>query len=83
MDAGTTIDVTITGAGFQAGATVTLENGSGPAPTADVTFVSADGLTIEATVTAHKNAKAAVWDVRVTNSDASTDVLIDGFTVIK
>jgi hypothetical protein len=45
--------------------------------------VSADGLTIEATVTAHKNAKAAVWNVRVTNPDDSTGVLIDGFTVIK
>jgi len=83
MQAGTQVDVVITGSGFADGASVTFENGAGVAPTADVTFVSADGLTIEATVTAHKNAKAAVWDVRVTNPDASTGVLIDGFAVIK
>ena len=83
MQAGTQVDVIITGFGFVAGATVTFENGTGVAPTADVTFVSADGLTIEATVTAHRNAKAAVWDVRVTNPDASTGTLTAGFTVIK
>ena len=83
MSAGTTIDVTITGSGFAEGASVTFENGAGVAPTADVTFVSGDGLTIEATITAHKNAKAAVWDVRVTNPDTSSGVLIDGFTVFK
>lgn len=80
MQAGTSIDVTITGSGFQAGATVTFENGRGPAPAANVTSV--DGVTIEATVTAHKNAKLGVpWDVRVTNPDGSSDVLVGGFTV--
>jgi hypothetical protein len=83
MNAGTTIDVTITGSGFVDGASVTFENGAGVAPTAAVTYVWPDGSTIEATVTAHRNAKAEVWDVRVTNPDASTGVLIDGFTVIK
>jgi hypothetical protein len=82
-DAGTMTDGTITGEGFQAGATVSFANGTGAAPTADVTYVSADGLTIEAVVTAHKNAKAAVWDVRVTNPDASTGTLTAGFTVIR
>jgi hypothetical protein len=82
MQAGTQVDVIISGSGFVDGASVTFENGTGVAPTADVTFVWPDGLTIEATVTAHKNAKDAVWDVRVTNPDASTGVLIDGFTVI-
>jgi hypothetical protein len=62
---------------------VSFANGSGKAPTADVTYVSADGLTIEEVVTANKNAKAAVWDVRVTNPDASTDTLTAGFTVIQ
>ena len=82
MTAGTTVNVTITGSGFQSGASVTFENGSGVAPTATVTSVGPGGLTIVATVTAHKNAKAAVWDVRVTNPDASTGALIDGFTVV-
>jgi hypothetical protein len=85
MSAGTTIDVSITGTGFQAGATVTFENGSGPAPTADVTYVWPDGLTIEATVTAPGGGPPGerVWDVRVTNPDTSTGVLIDGFTVTR
>ncbi len=76
------IDVTISGSGFQAGATVTFENGSGPALSANVTSV--DGTTIEATVTVHKKAKRGVsWDVRVTNPDSSSDVLVGGFTVIQ
>ncbi|KKK98325.1 hypothetical protein LCGC14_2643890, partial [marine sediment metagenome] len=52
MTAGTWINVTITGSGFQSGATVTFLNGSGPAPAAEVTNVSPDGLTIGATITA-------------------------------
>ena len=82
MPAGATIDGAITGSGFQAGATVTFENGIGVAPSANVTSVSADGTTIEATATAHKNAKPGVsWDVRVTNPDGSSAVLVGGFTV--
>jgi hypothetical protein len=82
MAAGTSIAVTIGGSGFMAGATVTFENGLGVAPSAKVTSVS--GTTIEAAVTAHKNAKPGVlWDVRVTNPDGSSDVLGGGFTVTK
>jgi hypothetical protein len=44
---------------------------------------SVSSTTIEAVITAHKNAKAAVWDVRVTNPDTSSGVLIGGFTVIE
>jgi hypothetical protein len=81
MPPGTTIDVTITGSGFAAGADVTFENGRGPAPRADVTTVV--GNTIEATVTTHKNAKPGiVWDVRVTNPDGSTGVLAGDFNVL-
>ncbi len=80
MKAGATIDVTISGSGFQAGATVTFANGKGQVPAANVTSV--DATTIEATVTAHRKAKPGVkWDVRVTNPDGSSDVLVDGFTV--
>jgi hypothetical protein len=81
MQAGTQVAVVISGSGFQAGATVTFENGAGVAPTADLTSVNS--TTIEAVITAHKNAKAAAWDVRVTNSDGSTGVLTGGFTVIQ
>ncbi len=80
MPAGTSIDVTISGSGFVAGAEVSFENGSGPSLRANVTSV--DGTTIEATVTAHRKAKLGVpWDVRVTNPDGSSDALVDGFTV--
>ena len=80
VQAGATIEVTITGSGFQAGATVTFENGLGPAPAANVTFV--DSATIEATVIAHKKAKTGIlWDVRVTNPDGSSGVLVGGFSV--
>jgi hypothetical protein len=80
MQAGTSGVATITGSGFVAGAEVNFENGSGPAPKAKVTSV--DGTTIQATVTPHRKAKVGVqWDVRVTNPDGSSDVLVDGFTV--
>ncbi len=81
MQAGTQVDVIISGSGFVDGASVTFENGAGVAPTADVTSVNS--TTIEAVITAHKNAKAAAWDVRVTNPDASTGTLTAGFTVIR
>jgi hypothetical protein len=85
MDAGAVINVTITGSGFEPGATVTLENGAGPAPAAGVTYVSLDGLTIDATIAAPGGGPQGmrVWDVRVTNTDSSTDVLADAFTVVK
>jgi subtilisin family serine protease len=83
MQAGITVDVIITGTGFAAGTEVTFENGSGPAPAASVTSVSADGTTITATVTARSAGppRNRVWDVRVTNPDGSSGVLVDGFTV--
>ena len=79
------ISVTITGSGFQPGATVTLESGAGPTPDADVTDVSLDGFTIEATITAPGGGPPGtrVWDVRVTNPDSSTDVLEGAFAVVK
>ena len=79
MQAGTSIDVTISGRGFASGAEVTFENGPSLVPVANVTSVGS--RTIEAVVTAHKNAKDAVWDVRVTNPDDSFDVLVGGFTL--
>ncbi len=82
MQAGTTIDVTITGSGFEAGADVTFENGSGPTPSAS-NIVVVDASTITATVTAKSGGppRDRVWDVRVTNPDGSSGVLVGGFTV--
>ncbi|MDH3675505.1 MAG: hypothetical protein OES12_08415, partial [Anaerolineae bacterium] len=82
MQAGTTIDVTITGSGFVIGANVTLENGNGPAPTAS-NIIVADGTTLTANLTAKGSGppRDRLWDVRVTNLDGSTGVLEGGFTV--
>ncbi|HKJ69386.1 MAG TPA: hypothetical protein VKA68_15620, partial [bacterium] len=83
MQAGTTVDVIIYGSGFVSGASVTFENGNGPNPTASNISVPDGGTTITATVTAKSGGppRNRVWDVRVTNPDGSTDVLVDGFTV--
>lgn len=82
MTAGTTVNVTITGSGFAASASVTFENGSGKTPIATVTLAA--GTTIEATVTVGSGGprRPRVWDVRVTNPDNSTGVLADEFTVV-
>ena len=63
--------VTITGTGFQAGATVTL----GGTPATGVTAVSSTSIT--ATTAAHG---AGAVDVVVTNSDAQAGTLTQGFT---
>ena len=80
---GNSVAVVITGSGFQDGAAVSLEGGSGPTPEVlDVVVV--DSTTITATIQT-KNAgppKARYWDVRVTNPDGGTGVLAGGFTVI-
>jgi hypothetical protein len=82
MDAGTSIDVTITGSGFIGNAEVIFENGKGPAPTAsEVIVVNAN--TITATVTAKSGGppRDRKWDVRVSNPDGSSGVFEGGFTV--
>jgi hypothetical protein len=85
MSAGSTMAVTITGSDFQPGASVIFENGSGPEPIADVTYVSPDGLTIDATITVAGGGRRGerVWDVRVINPDASTGTLPAGFMVFR
>ena len=80
--AGSSVDVTITGSGFEGGATVALENGNGPAPTVSNTTV-VDGTEITATISTKSGGpkRDRLWDVRVTNPDGTSDVLVDGFTV--
>jgi hypothetical protein len=79
---GTSVDVIITGSGFVTGALVTLSNGSGPTP--NVSVVSLDGTTINATISIKSGGPrgSSSWDVTVTNPDSSADTLADGFTVI-
>ncbi len=83
MNAGSTMDVTISGSGFASGTDVTFENGSGPTPEASNISVTSDGTSVTATVTAKSGGppRPRVWDVRVTNPDGSTGVLSGGFTV--
>ena len=59
--------------------------GTSPQRTAEVTFVSADGFTIEATITAPGGGRRGirVWDVRVTHPDGSTGTRTAAFTVIR
>ena len=68
VQAGGSVDVTISGSNFAAGVSVTFENGSGPAPTMS-NVVVVDGNTITTTIsTSTKGPKRTrVWDVRVTN----------------
>jgi hypothetical protein len=82
MQAGISTSVIINGSGFVDGVEVTFENGNGPAPTTSE-VVGIDANTITATVTAKSGGppRDRVWDVRVTNPDGSSGVLVDGFTV--
>ena len=81
--AGFSVDVTITGSGFQEGASVSLEGGSGPTPKVSNIKIT-DSNTITATISTKAGGppRERYWDVRVTNPDAGTDVLPGNFTVI-
>jgi hypothetical protein len=83
MQAGTTINVAITGSSYVAGADVTFENGNGPTPVAANIDVAPDGNSLTASINAKKGGppRNRVWDVRVTNPDGSSAVLTAGFTV--
>jgi PKD repeat protein len=76
-------DATITGSGFAVGASVTFENGSGPAPKASNIIVTENGTIITVTIKLKSGGppRNRQWDVRVTNPDSSTGVLVGGFTV--
>jgi hypothetical protein len=81
VKAGSSVDVIITGSGFQSGLNVAFENGAGPTPAASINEVS--GSEIKATVTARSGGPKTnrAWDVRVTNPDGQSFVLARGFTV--
>jgi hypothetical protein len=76
------INVIITGSGFAAGVSVTLENGSGPAPTvSNVVWLSATSITATFTAKAGGPRRDRLWDVRVTNPDGTSVVVPGGLTV--
>ncbi len=82
VQSGGSVDVTITGTGFEAGATVSLEGGDGPTPTVSVTSVDSS-TTIMTRITTKNGGppRNRSWDVRVTNPGGATGVLGNGFTV--
>jgi len=73
--------VTITGTGFQSGASVSLINGAGPSPSISVDVVTDTTITVTMTIKDGGPPRDRIFDVQVTNPDLSSDVLIDGFTV--
>ena len=77
-----TILFTITGSGFQNGAVVTFEGGLG-LPQEIITTQVVNSTTIVLLMTPRNDGTLGpqVWDVRVTNPDNSTTVLLDAFTV--
>ena len=82
----TTVDVTITGTGFAADATVDLQNGEGTDPAVSAVAVDVDGETITATFTIGKTSgprRDRPWDVVVTNPDGTSAALVGGFTVLR
>jgi hypothetical protein len=81
--ADTTVVLTIAGSGFVNGAVVIFEGGQGIA--SEVTAVQVlNHTTIRATVNVRADASfgAQTWDVRVTNPNGATTILVDAFTVI-
>jgi hypothetical protein len=84
MKSGTsTTSFTITGTNFVGGATVTFQNGTGPAPTASAVTVNSSGTIITATVTVPAGGapRNRVWDVKVTNPNGQSAVISQAFTV--
>ncbi len=81
MSANSTREVVVSGSGFDLNAVLSFENGSGP--TLEVSIISQDANSITALVTAKNGGppRNRVWDVRVTNPDGSSGMLVDGFTV--
>ncbi len=69
------VDVTVTGAGFEAGASLKLVNGSGPQLSVS-NVVVVNSTTITATISSGSGGpkRDRVWDVQITNPDASSAV---------
>lgn len=84
--AGQSVDATISGSGFKAGASVVLSGGSGPAPVAEVLSVAIDGASLRVRITTKtggpSNLKQRYWDIRVGNSDGTSVSKAKAFLVL-
>ena len=77
------MNVTITGSAFTNGAVVTFEGGHGSPPqVVAAQVVNPTTIVITVNVTADAALGTQVWDLRVTNRDASSAVLPRAFTVV-
>jgi len=75
------VNLTITGSSFTNGAVVVFEGGQGAAPQVTATqVVNPTTIVITVNVTADVAIGTQAWDLRVTNPDTSTAVLLDAFT---
>jgi hypothetical protein len=82
-EAGTTVNMTITGSGFSPGAVVSFEGGLGVASqVASVQYVNSTTLVATVNVMADGSFGTQTWDLRVTNPNSTTILLLDVFTVI-
>jgi hypothetical protein len=69
------LSLTISGSGFEAGASVTFLNGSGPAPNAANSFlIDSNTLTADVTGKSGGPPQPRFWDVRVTNPSGVSSV---------
>ena len=72
-------ETTVTGTGFQAGASVSLAQGSDTIPAKGVNVV--DSTKITCIFDLRQTAQAGKWDVVVTNPDGQTGTLPEGFEI--
>ncbi len=79
---GTLVYVTVSGSGFDTGTGISLKNGSGKTPVvSSVSYINSEEMTAIISIPKGGPKKDVSWDVQVTKSDGSTDVLFNGFTV--
>jgi len=82
-EAGTTVNMTITGSGFSPGAVVSFEGGQGVASQAtNVQYLNSSTLAVTVNVMGDESFGSQVWDVRVTNPNGATILFMNAFTVI-
>lgn len=82
VQADTLVVLNIVGSGFQNGAVVAFEGGSGvPQEIMSTQVVNPNLIIVNMTARNDGSAGTQVWDIRVTNPDSSSAVLTDAFTV--
>ena len=75
--------INIVGSGFQNGALITFEGGTGlPQEVVSTQFNNSNSITVVVNVRNDGTTGTQVWDIRVTNPDSSSAVLLDAFTVV-